>query len=207
MGDDVRALVDRARRGDREAFGQLVRSHQRRVYMTAHRMTGSHDDAADVVQEAFMRAYRALPGFDGRSDLFTWLYRIVVNTALNHLRRVRRRRTVTLEEAVLPERLRREAGDDPRRAMELKQMVVDIAEALDGLSETLRATVVLVVLEGMSYRDVAEVLECSEGTVAWRMHEARKRLRERLGHYLDRAERFEAKDGLPGDTGEAVGAR
>src|SRR5262245_25672421 len=85
MGDEDPDL-DRARSGDREAFGRLVRRHQRRVYAAALHILGSHSDADDATQEAFVRAYKGLPTFDGRSDFFTWLYRITVNTALNSLR-------------------------------------------------------------------------------------------------------------------------
>src|SRR5689334_15772254 len=79
-------LIERARSGDRDAFSKLVTLHQKRVYATAGRMVGSHDHAEDIAQEAFLRAYRGLKGFDGRADFFTWLYRIVVNVALNHIR-------------------------------------------------------------------------------------------------------------------------
>src|SRR5258705_12038478 len=85
MGDEDPDL-DRARNGDREAFGRLVRRHQRRVYAAALHILGNHSDADDATQEAFVRAYRGLSTFDGRSDFFTWLYRITVNTALNTLR-------------------------------------------------------------------------------------------------------------------------
>lgn len=186
MGDDVRSIVERAREGDREAFGQLVKSYQRRVYMTAFRMVGNYDDANDVAQEAFIRAYRGLESFDFRSDFFTWLYRIVINVSLNHLRRSKRKRGISLQEAILPEPLRQQAGDDPRKVLEIKQMMVSAFQALDQLPDTQRATVVLVLMEGLRYREAAEILECSEGTVAWRMHEARKKLAERLGKHLDR---------------------
>src|SRR5881392_2466828 len=78
--------LDRARRGDRDAFGRLVKRHQRRVYAAALHILGNHSDADDVAQESFVRAYRGLSTFDGRADFFTWLYRITVNTALNALR-------------------------------------------------------------------------------------------------------------------------
>lgn len=207
MGHDVRLVVERARKGDREAFASLVRTHQRRVYLIAVRMMGNHDDASDVAQEAFIRAYHGLPSFDGRSDFFTWLYRIAVNVCLNHLRRTRRQRTVPLEEVVLPEALEQQVGEDPRRRLELKQMMLDIDQALDELSPVLRATLVLVVLEGMPYREVSEILECSEGTVAWRIHEAREKLRGRLGMYLAAGQVPENKNGLSGDKREAVSAR
>src|SRR5678816_2781556 len=86
MAEDEAALLARARQGDASAFGALVRLHQRRVYAAALHVTGNHSDADDVTQEAFVRAYRGLASFDGRSDFFTWLYRITINTALNALR-------------------------------------------------------------------------------------------------------------------------
>jgi len=193
MAQDLRAIVERARSGDREAFGTLVRKYQQRVYMTAYRMMGSHADADDVAQEAFVRAFRGLKGFNAQSDFFTWLYRIVVNVALNHLRRPQRKRMVSVDEVKLPLKDQAVAADDPRRALELKQMVLDIGHALDGLPDTLRATVVLVLFEGMPYRDAAEILECSEGTVAWRVHEARRKLRGPLGKYLKKQDQGVAK--------------
>src|SRR5262245_54623685 len=90
MSEDEADLLARARQGDATAFGALVRLHQRRVYAAALHVTGNHSDADDVTQEAFVRAYRGLGTFDGRSDFFTWLYRIAVNTALNRLRSTRR---------------------------------------------------------------------------------------------------------------------
>lgn len=189
MTEDIRAAVELARRGDRKAFGLLVRHYQQRVYRTAYRMLGNHQDADDVSQEAFVRAYRGLPSFDVRSNFFTWLYRIVVNVALNHLRRRKRRPQVLfdaehLENLPFPEHLAKQAAADPGRSLELKRLVADIAAALDELSETLRVTCVLVIFDGLSYGDAATILECSEGTVAWRVHEARRKLRERLARYL-----------------------
>jgi RNA polymerase sigma-70 factor (ECF subfamily) len=194
MTEDIRAAVELARRGDRKAFSQLVRHYQQRVYRTAYRMLGNHQDADDVSQEAFVRAYRGLPSFDVRANFFTWLYRIVVNVALNHLRKRKRRPQVLfdaehLENLPLPEHLEQQAASDPRRSLELKRMVADIAAAMEELSETLRVTCVLVIFDGLSYADAATILECSEGTVAWRVHEARRKLRERLARYLSETRR------------------
>jgi RNA polymerase sigma-70 factor (ECF subfamily) len=207
MADDIRALVTRARRGDRDAFATLVRSHQRRVLMTALRMTGDLDSAKDVAQEAFVRAYRGLGSFDGRSDFFTWLYRIVFNVALNQIRKARRQRTVSLDEVTLPEPLAQQAADDPRRALELKQMMLDLDAALEELTPPLRATLVLVIMEGMPYRDAAEILDCSEGTIAWRVHEARQKLRGSLSKHLAELRGEEQKDELSGDATEALPSR
>ena len=188
MAEDIRPDINRARQGDREAFGRLVRKYQRRVYLTAYRMMGNDEDANDMAQEAFIRAFRGIGRFDNRSNFFTWLYRIVVNVCLNQLRSRKRRAALPLESVTLPPELQRAAGDDPDRVLEAKRKLRQVQDALDDLGESLRATVVLVVMEGMSYADAAQVLECSEGTVGWRMHEARRKLRERLGHHLEGAE-------------------
>ena len=184
MAEDIQPDIEKARNGDRGAFGKLVHRYQRRVYMTAYRMMGNHDDANDVSQEAFIRAFRGMSGFNARSDFFTWLYRIVINVSLNHLRKLRKQRTVSIDDVQLPEPLSQAATANPRKTAELRRMVVEVEQVLGTLPETLRATVVLVILEGMSYREAAEVLECSEGTVGWRVHEARQKLRDRLGKYL-----------------------
>ncbi len=165
----------RARNGDRAAFGALVRQHQRRVHRLALQLTGSAGDADDVVQETFLRAYRAIARFDGRADLFTWLYRICVNVSLN-LRRQGKRVTADLDDPRVPEPV--DGAADPAQSAERAAAYRSLARALDSLSESLRTTMVLACVEQLPYKDIAQVLGCSEGTVAWRVHEARRRLRE-----------------------------
>lgn len=199
--------VERARAGDKAAFGALVRRHQKRVTRIAMRMMGNLDDAHDVAQEAFIRAFRGLKSFKAESDFFTWLYRIVINVSMNHLqqRQRQRRRTASLDDVTLPPTLG--AQDDPRRALEQKQMIMDLDEALDALSPSLRATIVLVVQEGMSYQDAAEILECSKGTVSWRVHEARQKLRESMKTHLEHGVGEKNKDDLPGYAAKAIDVR
>jgi RNA polymerase sigma-70 factor, ECF subfamily len=184
-GDDADVLT-RAKRGDRGAFGALVRKYQRRVYATALHITGNHQDAADVAQDAFIRAYKGLARFDERSDLFTWLYRITVNTALNHLRSRKRvdnlaraGATEVAAEGGRPEKLGDE-GRTPRELLELQERYRRVLEELGELSPSLRITLLLATVEGKSYREIAELLEIPEGTVAWRVNEARKQLKQRL---------------------------
>jgi RNA polymerase sigma-70 factor (ECF subfamily) len=184
MADEIRAVIDRARQGDRAAFGWLVRKYQRRVYLTAARIVGSHEDADDVAQEAFVRAYRAIGSFKADSDFFTWLYRIVVNVALNHLRSRKRRNRASVEWNALPDGLQQIVVRDPGREVELRRMMAKIQQAMLGLPDALRVAVVLVLFDGMSYRDAAAAMGCSEGTVAWRVHEGRNRLRARLAEHL-----------------------
>jgi RNA polymerase sigma-70 factor (ECF subfamily) len=175
--------IRRAQEGDREAFSGLVRRYQRRVYATAYRVVGNHSDADDLSQEAFLRAYRALRSFDGRSDFFTWLYRIVINLALNHLRSVQRRRTSPLEDGRLPAGWDQSATD-PRRTAEAKDLYRRVGAAIETLPPSLRVTVVLALIEELPHKQVGEILGCSEGTIAWRVNQARKLLRQRLGATL-----------------------
>lgn len=169
--------IERARGGDARAFEQLVRLHQRRIYRLALHLTGSGGDADDVTQETFFRAYRAIERFDGRAEIFTWLYRICVNVSLN-LRRSRRRVTTDLDDPRVPEPVAE--GGNPGVSAEQAQSYRALARAMDDLSESLRTTLVLACVEQLPYKDIAQVLGCSEGTVAWRVHEARKRLRDAL---------------------------
>lgn len=179
-----RDLVDRARGGDSEAFGVLVRRHQKRIYRLALHLVRTGAEAEDVTQETFVRAYQALDRFDGRSEAFTWLYRICVNLSLNHLRSRKSQRVSTpVDDARIESFLREDRpshGRDPAAAAQDRQLAVALAEGIDALSETLRTTLVLVCIEGMGHEEASKVLGCPEGTVAWRVHEARRKLREHL---------------------------
>lgn len=183
-----RELVDAARNGDSEAFGRFVRRHQQRVYRLAVHLLRDPAEAEDVTQEAFVRAYGALDRFDGRSEPFTWLYRITVNLSLNTIRsRKTSRKATHVEdpriEAALVER--RPTLSDPARRTADREAAMALCDGIDSLSETLRTTLVLVAVDGLSHGEAATVLGCPEGTVAWRVHEARKKLRsylEQHGH-------------------------
>jgi RNA polymerase sigma-70 factor, ECF subfamily len=182
-GDDL----DLARQGDRAAFGRLVRLHQRRVYAAVLHLLGNHGDADDVTQEAFVRAYRGLATYDGRAEFFTWMYRIAINTALNHLRSAKRTAAVARAgaEAVDHEGGRPEhlgaAERTPAEWAQLGQELRLVLEEVARLSTPLRVTLVLATVEQLPYKQIAEILEVPEGTVAWRVNEARRLLKERLG--------------------------
>ena len=185
MGDEDDDLA-RARRGDRDAFGRLVRRHQRRVYAAALHILGNHGDADDVTQDAFVRAYRGLAAFDGRADFFTWLYRITVNTALNALRSGRRGAALAqrggTEAAHVggrPEALGDGARDPEQQAQHTGE-VTRVLDAVAELSPPLRVTIVLATIEELSHRQIADILGVPEGTVAWRVNEARRVLKLRL---------------------------
>jgi RNA polymerase sigma-70 factor (ECF subfamily) len=186
-----RDLVEAAKGGDSESFGVFVRRHQRRVYRLAVHLLRNTAEAEDVAQEAFVRAYGALDRFDGRSEPFTWLYRIAVNLSLNAIRsRKTRRPGATMDdpriEAALVER--RPGLADPARQATDRELALALCDGVDALSDTLRTTLVLVAVDGLSHAEVSQVLGCPEGTVAWRVHEARRKLREFLngrGHAPD----------------------
>jgi len=174
---EIDVLVERARAGDKGAFGQLVEQFRGRIYALALHLTGSRTEADDITQEAFLRAYDQIGNFEGRSQFFTWLYRIAVNRALNGRRDGARRRSVGLDDPRVEAAIAVDAYGDPRRAAELSQTYARLVCALDALSPTLRSTVVLVALQGLSHEEAGVVLGCPPGTVAWRMHDARARLR------------------------------
>ncbi len=177
-----RELVTAAREGDAEAFGLLVRRHQRRVYRLAVHLLKSGAEAEDVTQDTFVRAYGALDRFDGRSEPFTWIYRICVNLSLNALRSRKTRRASSPDDPRIEGLLvdNRPAGASPARSTADKQLGRALVESIDELSDTLRTTLVLVCIDGLSHAEASQVLGCPEGTVAWRVHEARKKLRGML---------------------------
>jgi RNA polymerase sigma-70 factor (ECF subfamily) len=178
-----RELVEAAQKGDANAFGVLVRRHQRRVYRLALHLVRNPAEAEDVTQDTFVRAYGALDRFDGRSEPFTWIYRIAVNLSLNAIRaRKPSERSSSPDdprvESLLVERRAKLAS--PEAASEDKELAFALLNAIDALSDVLRTTLILVIIDGLPHADAGKILGCSEGTVAWRIHEARRRLREHL---------------------------
>lgn len=179
-----RELVEQTKAGDNQAFGVLVSRYQRRIFRLAFHLVRTGAEAEDVTQETFVRAYQAIDRFDGRSEPFTWLYRIAVNLSLNTLRARKQTRNSTPSddpriEALLTE-TRPSSGGDPAAASQQRQLAAALCDGIDALSDTLRTTLILVCMDGLAHEDAARVLGCPEGTVAWRVHEARRKLRAYL---------------------------
>jgi RNA polymerase sigma-70 factor, ECF subfamily len=179
-----RELVDLAREGDVGAFGQLVRRHQQRIHRLAIHVLRDANEAEDVMQETFIRAYQALARFDGRSEPYTWFYRIAVNLSLNVIRARKSAQSISGTddprlEALVSETRPSHMADPPGAAVR-KQVYAALCEAIDGLSETLRTTLILVCVDGRSHEEAAQILGAPEGTIAWRVHEARRKLREAM---------------------------
>jgi RNA polymerase sigma-70 factor, ECF subfamily len=169
--DDERQLLRRAQRGDRFAFGLLVERHQDRLYTVATRMLGSRDDAADVVQEALIRAWTGLPRFRGDARFSTWLHRILLNAVYDH--HARRRPTTPIDEAHDPA--------DPRDRIAEHELSDELQRALAALGEDFRIPVLLADIAGLSYDEIAESLSIPLGTVRSRIFRGRAELARLLG--------------------------
>jgi RNA polymerase sigma-70 factor, ECF subfamily len=172
-GEVPPAVIRRARRGDQQAFAAIVRHYDPGLRALAYRMLGDRDRMDDVLQDAYLRAYRSLPRFRGRSNLGTWLYRIVYNASLDELRRARAAPVSPFED--LDRRPERRPG-----VPETVEARGDLAAALSELDPRDRATVLLVDAFGFDYGDAARVLDIPEGTVASRLNRARSVLRRAL---------------------------
>ncbi len=174
--DQDQALVERARRGDADAFGELVRAYQHRVVNFARAMVSDGADAEDVAQDAFLRAYRGLKGFRGGSSFRTWLYQIVTNTARTHLARRRDRPDHAAgDPAATPETFGQPSTGEDIEAAVIHRDAID--RALQGLPEDMRIAVLLRDVEGLDYAEIARTLGVPIGTVESRIFRGRARLR------------------------------
>ena len=181
-----RSLVLKARSGDRQAFGELVKRHMQRAYYAALGLTGSHDDALDLSQEAFVRAFRARATVDPDRPFYPWLYQIVRRLCFNFLRD-RKTRGRRLEEATpwLAGEIRaRAAASDPGRNAERAELRALLENAIDDLPEREREVLVLKEFEGLRYREIAELLGIPIGTVMSRLYSARRNLARSLEDVL-----------------------
>lgn len=178
-------LVERARMGDRDAFGELVRIHQNEVYTLAVRLVRDRDLASDVTQDAFIRAWRAMPKFRGDAKFSTWLHRITVNTAWTHRTKRNKVRLDPIDSLPADPVA---TSIDPARAGESAALGPNINEALQSLSSSVRAVVVLKDIYEWSHAEIAEHLDISVTAAKVRLHRGRKELRHRLRAWKDAAE-------------------
>jgi RNA polymerase sigma-70 factor (ECF subfamily) len=180
-----RLLVERVQGGDKQAFGLLVSKYQRKLHRLLARLVRDPAEVEDLAQETFIKAYRALGSFRGESAFYTWLYRIGVNTAKNHLAAQIRRVPVSIgvdsgemENAEGADRLR--DFDTPERQLMTRQIALTVDEAMAGLPDELREAITLRELEGLSYEDIASAMDCPIGTVRSRIFRAREAIAARL---------------------------
>ena len=196
--EEERRLMERAKTGDGSAFDEMTRRYSEKAYSVAYQMLASHDDARDLVQDAFLEVFRTLERFNTQYRFSTWLYRILINKCINYRKREARRRMYSFSDyggrnggagkqflvSNLPS-----SEKTPHEVLENAELKRSIMSALDTLSERHRTVVVLFDLEGLSHRQIAEILQCPEGTVMSRLHHGRLKLKrvlsKRLAGYLD----------------------
>lgn len=190
-------LVERAKRGDQKAFEMLVIKYQRRIERLIARMVRDVDLVQDIAQESFIRAYRAMPQFRGDSAFYTWLYRIAVNTAKKALVDLKRDPLVTEsaraganDDDDETSRVERELtdGETPESLLASKEIAQAVSAAMDALSDDLRQAITLREIEGLSYEEIAELMNCPIGTVRSRIFRAREAIAQRLRPLLDTRE-------------------
>jgi RNA polymerase sigma-70 factor (ECF subfamily) len=183
-------LVERAQRGDKHAFELLVTKYQRKLIRLLSRFIRDTTEVEDVAQEAFIKAYRALPNFRGDSAFYTWLYRIGINTAKNYLvamgRRAPTSTTMDAEEAEeLGESELLQDVNTPENQMMSRQVAETVNQTLEKLPEELRTAITLREMEGLSYEEIASIMSCPIGTVRSRIFRAREAIAEQLRPMLD----------------------
>ena len=181
-------LVASAQDGDDEAFGKLVETYQRRVYALAFGILRQREDAWDVAQEAFVKAYKNLGRFKGQSAFYTWLYRIAYNLSMDHLRSRARRDSVALDENRVVEAAASEEApksSHPGESADRRELAKVIQNAMTRLTDKHRAIIVLREIEGLSYEEMAQVLKISKGTVMSRLFHARRNLQALLQPYVE----------------------
>jgi RNA polymerase sigma-70 factor (ECF subfamily) len=177
-------LVQKCQAGEMDAFQELVSRYHQKIYVVLAGLLRNREDALEVAQEAFFRAYRKIKSFQGGSSFYTWLYRIAVNMAIDSQRRQKRNPLDFREtmDGLFEEQ--NEVARDPFSDVHDRELREKLLSAINDLTPEHRAVIILRAVEGLSYKDIGEILGCSEGTVMSRLHYARKRLQEKLSAFL-----------------------
>jgi RNA polymerase sigma-70 factor (ECF subfamily) len=182
--DDLE-LVNQCKSGDQAAFKELVERYQRKVYQIALGMLRNREDALDMTQEAFIRVHKYLDHFKGSSNFYTWVYRIAVNLCIDHLRKDEKMQTIDYDDSkehgesdalLFP----RDHETNPVDVLDRKELRKKIQKALEALSPTHRAIIIMREVEDLSYSEMAEIMRCSKGTIMSRLFHARRRLQQAL---------------------------
>jgi RNA polymerase sigma factor (sigma-70 family) len=186
---DEALLVEHARKGDLAAYDDLVRRYQERIYATVYHMTANHEDANDLAQEAFIKAFQALKSFKGGSSFYTWVYRIAVNKTINFLKQRKNRNQLSLDDLDLnaehdPDLVALISEKTPRREVNLSELQEKLNTAMLKLSDAHRLVVTLHDVQGLSHEEIAKIMECNIGTVRSRLFYARQQLQAYLSDYL-----------------------
>lgn len=182
-------LIQAARRGDLEAYDELVQRCQQRIYATIYHMTSNHEDANDIAQDTFIKAYRSLKSFRGGSSFYTWVYRIAVNKTINFLKQRKNRIRMSLNDLDAhvesdPDLVALISQDTPYRDAQLSELQEKLNEALMKLSHEHRLAVVLHDVQGLPHDEIAKIMDCNVGTVRSRLFYARQQLQGLLADYI-----------------------
>jgi len=182
-------LVNRAREGDLPAYDELVKRYQERIYATLYHMTSNHEDANDLAQEAFIKAYSALKSFKGGSSFYTWVYRIAVNKTINFLKQRKNKYQMSLDDLDFnaehnPDLVALISDKTPRRELNLAELQENLNAAMQKLSKPHRLVVTLHDVQGLSHEEIAKIIGCNIGTVRSRLFYARQQLQGYLSDYL-----------------------
>lgn len=183
------ALVRRAQKGNLDAFDELICRYHERVYATIYNMTSNHEDANDLAQETFIKAYRALRSFKGDASFYTWLYRIAVNKTINFLKQRKNRQQMSLNDLEINAEHDKDlvaliSENNPRRETNLAELQEKLNAAMLKLSESHRLVVALHDIQGLPHEDIAKIMDCNVGTVRSRLFYARQQLQAYLSDYL-----------------------
>jgi RNA polymerase sigma-70 factor (ECF subfamily) len=187
--EDESGLIRRTKQGDLNAYDELVRRYQERIYATIYHMTANHEDANDLAQETFIKAYQAFPSFKGDSSFFTWLYRIAINKTINFLKQRRNKNNLSLNDLDFnaehdPVLVALVSDRTPRRDVHLAELQEKLNTAMLQLSETHRLVVTLHDVQGLAHEEIARIMGCNVGTVRSRLFYARQQLQAYLSDYL-----------------------
>lgn len=190
--DETSSLIKQAQKGRQEAFAGLMHMYQHQVYGLSYSLTGNHQDAQDLAQEVFLKAYRSLHGFRGEADFGTWLHRITVNLWINQQRRRKNQVVVSLDAPVPTQEgeVTREVAvtdADPQELFTVKELQAVVRQALDSLSREHRAVLVLREMQGHTYEEIAQILNCTLGTVKSRLNRARQVFKEKATNLMREA--------------------
>lgn len=186
---EEQVLVRKALKGDLGAYDELVRRYQERIYATIYHMTSNHEDANDLTQETFIKAYQALKSFKGGSSFYTWVYRIGVNKTINFLKQRKNRSHMSLNDLDFnaehdPDLVALVSDRTPRREVNLAELQEKLNEAMQKLSDSHRLVVTLHDVQGLPHDEIAEIMNCNIGTVRSRLFYARQQLQGYLSDYL-----------------------
>jgi len=184
-------LIARTQAGDPEAFDDLIRRYNPRLYGLVYNMTSNHEDTNDLLQDIFSKAYRSIGGFQGKSSFYTWMHSIAVNMTINFLKKRGRRHTMSLDDMDAgvennPDYIEATTGSDPRREANLTELQKKLNEAMQKLSHEHRAVVTMFDIQGMPHGEIAKILGISQGTVRSRLFYAHRQLQNYLEEFIKR---------------------